>query len=91
MPLPTWVLCNSKIIILYDILLPMMTNSLSFDKVQNSFIVEQHMFNIIPLFHQKKLYIYTHTYIIPLVTPKKKKKLIEMMSHSAIRCLVSVL
>ena len=53
-----------------------MTNSLSFDKVENSFIVEQHMFNI-----------------IPLVTPKKKKKktLIEMISHSAIRCLVSVL
>ena len=55
MHLPTWVLCNSNIIILYDILLPMMINSLSFDKVENSFIVEQHMFNIIPLFHQ---YIY---------------------------------
>ena len=52
----------------------MVTNSLSFDKVEKSFIVEQHMFNI-----------------IPLVTQKKKKTLIEMMSHSAIRCLVSVL
>ena len=82
MPLPTWVLCNSNIIILYDILLPMMTNSLSFDKVENSFTVEQHMFNIIPLFHQ---YIYYSSCYPP------KKTLIEMMSHSATRCLVSVL
>ena len=52
MHLPTWVLCNSNIIILYDILLPMMINPLSFEKVENSFIVEQHMFNIIPRFHQ---------------------------------------
>ena len=78
MPLPTWVLCNSNIIILYDILLPMMINSLSFDKVENSFIVEKHMFNIIPL-------------VTPPPPPPKKKTLIEMMSHSAIRCLVSVL
>ena len=86
MHLPTWVLCNSNIIILYDILLPMMINSLSFDKVENSFIVERHMFNIIPLFHQ---YIY-YSSRSP-TPPKKKKTLIEMMSHSAIRCLVSVL
>ena len=55
----------------------MMTNSLSFDKVENSFTVEQHMFNIIPLFHQKKVYIYIYKYIIPLVTTKKKKKKID--------------
>ena len=73
MHLPTWVLCNSNIIIFYDILLPMMSNSLSFDNVENSFIVEQHMFNIIPLFHQKKLYI-IHTHILFLSLPQKKKK-----------------
>ena len=55
-----------------------MSNSLSFDKVENSFIVEQYTFNIIPLVTPKK-------------KKKKKKTLIEMMSHSAIRCLVSVL